>query len=63
MVSDDDGTLEKNNVLVLAGDTNVIKSSTNEDHTSNTFFKVGYFPVSRRFYNIELNLYFFFKSL
>jgi hypothetical protein len=39
------------NVLVLAGDTNVIKGSTNEDHSSQVFFKVSYDDVSMIFGN------------
>ena len=41
MVDKDDTAAEKKSVLLLAGDTNIIKGSNNEGNTNDTFFKVS----------------------
>ena len=45
-MSGDGDTPEKKNVLVLAGNTNVIQGSTNKDDAYDTFFKVSSVSVS-----------------
>ena len=41
VVDEDDPAAENRNVLLLAGDTNVIKGSNNEGTSDDTFFKVS----------------------